>query len=250
VIRVEDRGTTQLVVIDRPEKLNALTLEGARQLRDRLAAASGDRKVRAVIITGEGTSFSSGVDLHEFADGSPETGLTLIETLKDLCAEARTSPKPVVCAIRGHCLGGALELALASDLRVCTPDASFGMPEVAVGLPSVIDAALLVPYVGLGRARELVLTGDPIGAEQALAWGLVNRVVSSEQLLDEALALAERVSRHHPSTVRAQKELIEDWLNEPLQDAIDGSVGFLVEAFRDGLPQRTARELLGRRKRS
>jgi len=250
VIKVDDRGTTRLIVIDRPGKLNALTVEGVRQLRDRLAAASGDRKVRAVVITGEGTSFSAGVDLHEFADGSPETGLTLIETLKDLCAEARTSPKPVVCAIRGHCLGGALELALASDLRVCTPDASFGMPEVTIGLPSVIDAALLVPYLGLVRARELVLTGDPIGAEQALAWGLVNRVVPSERLLDESVALAERVARHHPSTVRAQKELIEDWLNEPLQDAIDGSVGFLVEAFREGLPQRTSRELLARRKPS
>jgi len=215
-----------------------------------MIAATGDRAVRAVVITGEGESFSAGVDLNEFARASPETALTLIETLKDLCAEARTSPKPVVCAVRGHCLGGALELALAADLRVCTPDAQFGMPEVAVGLPSVIDAALLVSYVGLGRARELVLTGDPIDAEQALAWGLVNQVVAGERLLDEALALAGRVTRHHPSAIRAQKELVEDWLNEPLQDAIDGSVNFLVESFREGVPQRTAREMLARQRPS
>lgn len=199
-----------------------------------------------MVITGVGSSFSAGVDLHEFAQGNPETALTLIETLKDLCGEARTSPKPVVCAIRGHCLGGAFELALASDLRVCTPDAQLGLPEIGVGLPSVIDAALLVPYIGLGRAREMVLTGESVGAEQALAWGLVNRVVPDGDLLDQALAMAELVARHHPSAIRAQKELIEDWLNEPLQDAIDGSVGFLVESFREGLPQRTARDLLAK----
>lgn len=237
-----------MLVIDRPDKRNALTLSGLRELRDALTAASGERGVKAIVITGAGDSFSAGVDLNEFAKASPETALTLIQTLKDLCAEARTSPKPVVCAIRGHCLGGALELALAADLRVCTEDAQFGMPEVGVGLPSVIDAALLVHYLGLGRARELVLTGDPIGAEHALAWGLVNRIVSATRLVDEAIAMAERITRHHPSAIRAQKELVEDWLNEPLQDAIDGSVGFLVESFREGVPQRTARELLDRRR--
>lgn len=204
--------------------------------------------MRAIVVTGEGASFSAGVDLHEFERGSPETAITLIESLKDLCAEARSSPHPVACAIRGHCLGGALELALAADFRLCTPDAQFGMPEVVVGIPSVIDAALFVPFVGLGRARELLLTGDSIGAEQALAWGLVNRVVEPAHLLEETLALLERVTRHHPPAIRAQKELIEEWLNEPLQEAIDGSVGYLAESFRDGVPQRTAGELLRRRR--
>ena len=201
-----------------------------------------------MLITGAGPSFSAGVDLHEFERGSPESALTLIETLKDLCGEVRTSPHPVACAIRGHCLGGAFELALAADFRVCTPEALFGMPEVLGGIPSVIDAALFIPYVGLGRARELLLTGDSIGAEQALNWGLVNRVVADERLLEETLGLLERVTRHHPPAVRAQKELIEEWLNEPLQDAIDGSVGYLAESFRDGVPQRTAGELLRRRR--
>ena len=233
----------------RPEKRNALTLEAIRELRDQVSQAPGERGVRAVLITGEGPSFSAGVDLHEFESASAESALTLIETLKDLCAEARNSPLPIGCAIRGHCLGGALELALAADLRVCAAGASFGMPEVAVGLPSVIDAALLVPYLGLGRTRELLLTGDSISAETALQWGLVNSVVADSELLDATLALLGRVTRHHAGVIRAQKELIEDWLNEPLQDAIDGSVGFLVESFREGTPQRTARELLARPRR-
>ncbi|MEP7104459.1 MAG: enoyl-CoA hydratase-related protein [Chloroflexota bacterium] len=240
-------GGIRLLVIDRPEKRNAMTLEMVRTLRDRVTEADGDRSVKGVVITGEGTAFCSGIDLQEFARGTPDSARTLIEILKDLCAAVRNIPKPVAVAVRGHCLGGALELAVAADFRVCSPDARFGMPEVAVGLPSVIDAALIQQYVGLGRAKELLLTGDPIDGATALAWGLVNRVVEPEQLLEAALGLVARVAGHHPAAVRAQKELIEDWLNEPLDESIENSIAFLVEAFRDGVPQRSARELLERR---
>ena len=251
MIRTDNlEGGIRLVVIDRPEKLNAMTREMVRTLRDRVSDAEGDRKVRAVVITGEGSSFSAGVDLNEFANGSADSAHALIEMLKDLCALIRNMPKPVAVAVRGHCLGGALEVAMASDFRVCAPDASFGMPEVAVGLPSVIDAALLMHYVGLGRAKEMLLTGEPIGAEQALAWGLVNRVVEADRVLPQAVALAATVAGHHPSTVRAQKELIEDWLNEPLEESIENSIPFLVESFREGVPQKTAREILERRRRT
>jgi len=251
MIRTDNlEGGIRLVVIDRPEKRNAMTREMVRTLRDRVSDAEGDRKVRAVVITGEGSSFSAGVDLNEFANGSADSAHALIEMLKDLCALIRNMPKPVAVAVRGHCLGGALEVAMASDFRVCTPDASFGMPEVAVGLPSVIDAALLMHYVGLGRAKEMLLTGEPIGAEQALAWGLVNRVVEADRVLPQAVALAATVAGHHPSTVRAQKELIEDWLNEPLEESIENSIPFLVESFREGVPQKTAREILERRRRT
>ena len=247
-IRAETlEGGIRLLVIDRPEKRNAMTLEMVRTLRDRVTEADGERAVKGVVITGEGPAFSSGVDLQEFARATPDSARTLIETLKDLCAAIRSIPKPVAAAVRGHCLGGALELAVAADFRVCAPDARFGMPEVTVGLPSVIDAALIQQYIGLGRAKELLLTGDPIDASTALAWGLVNRVVEPDQLRAGALALVARVAAHHPTAVRAQKELIEDWLNEPLEEAIENSIGFLVEAFREGVPQRSARELLERR---
>jgi enoyl-CoA hydratase len=249
-IRAETlEGGVRLLVIDRPEKRNAMSREMVRALRDRVSEAGGDRRVRALVITGEGPSFSAGIDLEEFARGSPDSAHALIEVLKDLCGLVRNLPKPVAVAVRGHCLGGALELALAADFRVCTEDARFGMPEVAVGLPSVIDAALLMQYVGLGRAKEMLLTGSPIAAEQALAWGLANRVVAGERMLEEAVALVTAVAGHHPSTVRAQKELIEDWLNEPLEESIENSIPFLVESFREGVPQRTAREMLERRGR-
>ena len=96
----------------------------------------------------------------------------------------------------------------------------------------------------------MLLTGRPITAEQALAWGLVNRVVESDRVLDEAVALVTAVAGHHPSTVRAQKELIEDWLNEALEESIENSIPFLVEAFREGIPQKVAREILERRRKT
>jgi enoyl-CoA hydratase len=250
MIRTENlEGGVRLVTIDRPEKHNAMTREMVRTLRDRVSEAGGDRKVRALIITGEGPSFSAGVDLQEFANGNADSARGLIETLKDLCALIRNMPKPVAVAVRGHCLGGAFEMAMAADFRVCTADASFGLPEISVGLPSVIDAALLMQYVGLGRAKEMLLTGDPITAEQALAWGLVNRVVKEDRVVADAVALASRVAGHHTSTVRAQKELIEDWLNEPLEESIENSIPFLVESFREGVPQKAAREMLERRRK-
>ncbi len=221
-----------------------------RELRDRLLEAEAERAVRGVIVTGEGPSFSGGVDLNEFARGTPDSVHGLIDTLRDLCACARNLPKPIACAIRGHCLGGALEFALACDIRVCSPDALFGMPEVAVGIPSVIDAALFRHYIGLGRAKEMLLTGDLVAAGEAAAWGLVNRVVAGPALLEAAVEMVGRITRHSPAAVRAQKELIEDWMNQPLVESIESSMAVLVDSFRDGTPQRIAREILERRRRS
>lgn len=220
-----------------------------RGLRDALLDAEADREVRGVLIRAEGTAFSAGVDLELFARATAESARVLIESLRDLCGTARSLPKPIACAIQGYCLGGALELALACDFRVCTDDASFGMPEVRVGIPSVIDAALFRHYVGLGRAKEILLTGRLVGAGDALAWGLVNHVVPTDRVEPTAIDLLRAVAEHSPAAVRAQKELIEDWLNEPLQESIDGSMSVLVDTFRDGTPQRIASALLGRRRR-
>lgn len=198
-----------------------------------------------MVVTGAGPAFSAGVDLGLFATGSADGVHTLIESLRDLCAAARATAKPIACAVRGACVGGALEFALATDFRVCSPDARFGMPEVAIGIPSVIDAALLVPFIGLGRTRELLLTGDPIDAPTALEWGLVNRVVDGD-LVAAAAGLLGRVTRHSPAAIRAQKQLIDDWLNQSLEESIEASIPMLVDAFRDGTPQRIAARRLGR----
>ncbi|MBX6377785.1 MAG: enoyl-CoA hydratase/isomerase family protein, partial [Clostridia bacterium] len=145
------------------------------------------------------------------------------------------------------CLGAAVELGASADLAVAAADARFGMPEVAIGIPSVIEAALLVPVVGLARARELVLTAETIDAEEAWRIGLVNRVVPSDELEAEVRRLAERLLANSPAAMAQQKALIARWLaTGNLDEAIRGSIDSFAVAFASGEP---ARRLAARRRR-
>lgn len=234
-----------LITLNRPQKRNALSRPLIEQLTQALVQA-GSGPARGVILAGAGPSFCAGVDLHEFAGGSPESGRALIVALKDCCAAARRLPKPVACAIQGHCLGGALELAACCDFRVCTPDAQLGMPEVFLGIPSVIDAVMIQHQIGAGRARELLLTGEPISGETAYQWGLANRVANGDEVVAVAAELVRRVSRHDAEAIAAQKRLHEEWLNLPYEQAVERSIEALVDAFRAGRPQGIAGKRLGR----
>ncbi|TMC06559.1 MAG: enoyl-CoA hydratase/isomerase family protein [Chloroflexi bacterium] len=242
MIRAEREGDLALVRIDRPEKRNALTLAMIESLRDALLDAGADPAVRGVLVCGTPPSTCAGVDLAEFAGGTPDGILRLIDALGDACAAARRCPKPVAMAIQGHCFGGALELACACDFRVAAPGALLAMPEVALGIPSVIDAALIERHVGAGRARELILTAEPVAAGEALAWGLVNRVAPADRLLDACRELLGAVVRHDPAAIGRQKRLFSDWDNLPLDEAIQHSKEALVASFAGGVPQRLAQE--------
>lgn len=245
MIRTRDEDGVRLLVLDRPEKRNALTLGLIEQVRDGLRAAAEDPAVVGVVIEGTPPDTSAGVDLHEFADATPDSVRALIRALAETCAAARLSPKPVAMAIQGHCLGGALELACACDVRVATPGAQLAMPEVALGIPSVIDAALLERHLGLSRAAELVLTGEPISGEAAAGWGLVNRLAPADGLLAAARDLLGRITRHRGTAIASQKRVLQSWLDLPLSEAVARSQEELATSFEDGEPQRRARELLG-----
>ena len=238
-----------LIKLNRPEKRNALTRPFIEQLTQRLREAALNDTLRGVLLAGEGPSFCAGVDLDEFASGSVESGRLLIGALKELCATLRTLPKPVACAVQGYCLGGALEVAACCDFRVCSPEARLGMPEVFLGIPSVIDAVMLVQHAGAARAYELLLTGEPIDAQTAYAWGLVNRVAPAERLVDTAAELVHRVTRHDPEVIAAQKRLHQAWLDQGYTQAVERSVEPLLDAFRAGRPQRLAAERLRARRR-
>ena len=240
-------GGLAQVWIDRPRKRNALDLAMVEALRDELRRAADDPSVRGVVVAGTPPSTCTGVDLAEFAAGTPEGIRRLIGALADACAAVRGSPKPVAMALQGHCFGGALELACACDFRVAAPGTALAMPEVLLGIPSVIDAALIERHVGAGRARELILTGEPITAEQALAWGLVNRIVPEDRLLDACAELVGLVTRHDAAAIERQKRLFAAWQNLPVDDAIEHSKEELVASFASGVPQRLARERLERR---
>jgi len=246
LIRSEQSGDLRWIWIDRPQKRNALTLHMIEGIGDELRRAASESSVRGVVVGGTGPSTSSGVDLNEFAVGTPDTVRHLIGALADTCAAARRCPKPVAMAIQGHCFGGALELACACDFRAAAQGALLGMPEVMLGIPSVIDAALLERHIGFGRAQELVLTGDPITAERALMWGLVNRVVEPDELLESCRELLGRATRHDAGAIARQKRLFADWLNLPLDDSVERSKEVLVESFQSGVPQLLARARLRR----
>jgi enoyl-CoA hydratase len=233
-----------VVRLNRPEKRNALTRPIIEQLTQGIVDA-GSQAVRGIVLAGEGPSFCAGVDLHEFANGTAESIRALMRALRDCCAAVRRLPQPVCCAIQGYCLGGALELAACCDFRVCTPDASLGMPEVSLGIPSVIDAVMLQHLIGIGRAHEMLLTGDTISGETAHEWGLVNRLAPESALIESAAALLRRVIRHDREAIAAQKALHEQWLDLTYRESVEHSMESLVDAFRSGRPQRLAAKRLG-----
>lgn len=204
VLLHERRGTLAILTIHRPDKRNALNLEVVQALHRAIDALAGDRDLRAVVVTGAGDHFMAGADIGELrgrglAEALDSINGTLFRRVEDL-------PVPVIAAVRGYALGGGCELALAADLRVAGRSAVFGQPEVGLGIIPGAGATYRLPrIVGMGRAKEMIFTGRLVPADEALAMGLANCVVDDDRMLDEALALAERISRQGAAAVRLAK---------------------------------------------
>jgi enoyl-CoA hydratase/carnithine racemase len=200
LVLTEDHGAVRHVVLNRPEKRNAFHDELVLATGAALRAAADDPAVHCVVLRGAGPMFSSGMDLGALGAlaEAPEHLRAFRRHCLDAWNLAEEMPKPVICAIQGACIGGALELALACDFRVLAADAIVGMPETRIGLiPDVGGSSRLPQVVGLGRAKELVMTGKLIGAEEAERIGLATRVAPADdldaavaQLVDELLACA------------------------------------------------------------
>ena len=208
----ENRASVRHVVLNRPEKRNAFSEELVLATGAALRAAADDPGVRVVVVRGAGPVFSSGMDLNALAAlaAAPER----LRSFRRACLEAWNSAeemaKPVICAIQGACLGGALELALACDLRVLAADAVVGLPETRIGLiPDVGGSSRLPQLVGLGRAKELVMTGKLIGAEEAERIGLATRVVPAEELDAAVDALAAELLACAPVAVGLAKRVLD-----------------------------------------
>jgi enoyl-CoA hydratase/carnithine racemase len=200
LVITEDRGPVRHVVLNRPDKRNAFDGELVHATGTALRAAADDPSVRVVIVRGAGKVFSAGMDIAALA--GVETEPERLRTFRRGCIEAfniaEEMTKPVIAQIHGVCLGGALELALACDMRVLADDAFVGLPETRLGLvPDVGGSSRLPQVVGLGRAKELIMTGRVIGAQDAERIGLANRVApagqldaATQELVDELLACA------------------------------------------------------------
>jgi enoyl-CoA hydratase/carnithine racemase len=211
IVITEDHGRVRHVVLNRPEKRNAMSQELLRALGEALRQAASEESVHCVLLRGEGPVFSAGVDLAELAASAGE--VRHMRTFRDVfldCANlCEEMPKPVVCQIHRTCVGGALEVALGCDLRIASSDASFGLPEVRFGIiPDVGGSTRLPAVVGLGRAKELIMTARTIDAAEAERIGLVNRVVPPEELEQATQALVdELLANSHVAVGRAKRVL-------------------------------------------
>jgi enoyl-CoA hydratase/carnithine racemase len=200
LVETEDRGAVRHLILNRPEKRNAMHGELVLAIGAALKGAWADVDVRCVVLRGAGAMFSSGMDFKALGGLADEPANLRVfrREILDAWNLAEEMTKPVICQIHGGCIGGAMELALACDLRVMAADAVIGMPETRVGLiPDVGGSSRLPAVVGLGRAKELIMTGKLIGAEEAERIGLVNRVAPADELeaatqtlIDELLACA------------------------------------------------------------
>ncbi len=248
VVRREQRsegGHLAHVTIDNISRLNSLNRELMIEIVNAVAALDDDPQLRLAILSGAGErAFVGGADVGEIAALDHVTARSFITLVHRCCAAFRRLPVPVIARIDGYALGAGLELACACDLRVASERAIFGMPEVRVGIPSVVEAALLPKLIGPGRARRLLLTGETIGAGEALSWGLVDAVAPPGGLDDAVERLARSILAAGPQAVRLQKSLILEWEELPTTAAIERGIDCFVAAFDTDEPARMAGALL------
>ncbi len=212
LVVTEDRGPVRHVVINRPEKRNALSGEVVLALRDAFEAARVDDDVKCVVVRGEGPMFSSGMDFKDLASvaGEPARLRAFRRPILDAWNLLEEMPKPTICQIHGGCIGGAMELALACDLRVMASDAIIGMPETRVGLiPDVGGSSRLPSVVGVGRAKEMIMASKLIDGVEAERIGLVNRVASAEELDAATQKLVDELLACAPLAVGLAKRVID-----------------------------------------
>lgn len=244
-----DAGRLARVTVHNPTRLNVLDSDLIRQLLTAFRTLGGERDLRCAVLTGSGSrAFIGGADLRELVELTPETTHRFISRLHMACAAIRRLPVPVIARIRGYCLGAGVEVAASCDLRVASENATFGMPEVKVGIPSVIEAALLPRLIGAGRTRELVYTGEPITAVEAERWGLVERAVPDGDLDAAVRRRVDAIAAAGPEAIRLQKALAQRWDTLPLDHAIQVGVRSFTTAYHTDEPQRYMRAFLDRKR--
>jgi len=221
MVDVELEGTVARIFLNRPEKANALNSAMLLALADAVHSVEPSGP-RVVVIAGRGRNFCGGADAAELKALVPATAGAFVEKIHQVCKAIRALPVPVVARLHGAVIGAGLEIAAACDLRVAADGTKFSMPEVKLGIPSVVEAALLPRLMGSGRAAWLVLTGEPIDARRALEWGLVEEVASDADL--EAQRLVQTLLAASPKALREQKRLLQLWDEAPLATSVAASI--------------------------
>ena len=238
-------GRIARVVVDNARKLNCLSTPLIVQLTAAFTKLGEDRALRAAVLTGAGErAFIGGADLDELGALCADSARLFITRLHQACTAIRDCPVPVIGRINGFCLGAGLEVAASCDMRAAAEAAAFGMPEVVMGIPSVIEAALLPGLVGWGKTREMLLTGAMFQAREALAMGLVQKVVPAADLDAAVDVWLAAICRAQPEAVRAQKALMNRWQRVSLDEGIFAGIDALSDAYKTGEPQAAIKAFL------
>ena len=239
IVTTEDHGPVRHVILNRAEKRNAMSQELLKELATALRAAADSASVHCVVLRGEGPVFSAGVDLGELMafSGEPATLRPFRNVFLECANLCEAMTKPVVCRIHGACLGGALEVALGCDLRVAAEGSQFALPEVKFGIiPDVGGSSRLPAVVGLGRAKELIMTARIVDAEEAHAIGLVNRVAPPEDLDAAVQGLVDELLAHSPVAVGRAKRVMDASARPALAQTLELEVAvqeYCVAAMRE-----------------
>ena len=241
LVRFEERAggaRIAFVIINNARKLNTLNSPLMDDFIATLAGLAADDKLRAVVVTGDGhKAFVGGADIDEMVGLDESSARAFITRVHRCCRALRECPVPVIARIQGYALGAGLEIAAACDLRVAADTARFGMPEVKLGIPSVVEAALLPGLAGWGRARELLLLGETFSAREAESWGLIERVVTIAELDGVVERWTSSIVQAGAYAVRLQKQLIRAWEHLPLNQAIEAGIDTFCKAWQTSEPR-------------
>jgi enoyl-CoA hydratase len=226
MVDVKIEGGVARIFLNRPEKVNALHSAMLDSLVEALRKTAVDEKVRIVVLGGHGKAFCGGADVGELSRLDASNAGAFVGRIHAVCAALRKLPVPVVARLHGAVIGAGLELAAACDLRIAAEGTRFSMPEVRLGIPSVVEAALLPRLMGSGRAAWLVLTGEPIDARRAYEWGLIEEIGNDAELE----ILLERLLKADREALRMQKQLLQLWDEAPLAESVAHSIQLFAEA--------------------
>jgi enoyl-CoA hydratase len=227
-ITYEVKGHIAVLTINRPEALNALNTNVLDELLQAVTQAEADSSVYVLVITGAGKAFVAGADISQMRDLSAVEAKAFGEFGNSVFYKIETISKPVIAAVNGYALGGGCELAMACDIRIAGTKAKFGQPEVGLGITPGFGGTQRLPrIVGASKAKELILTAETIGAEEALRIGLVSKVVADEELMDTALAKANKIAGNAQIAVRQSKDAI----NKGMQSDIATGLSYEAQAF-------------------
>jgi enoyl-CoA hydratase len=248
-VLIEKRGRVAIITINRPDKLNALNVQTRQDILAALDQAGSDDEIRVVVITGAGEkAFVAGADINEFAG---KTALQQREVMKGRRAfdAMEDFPKPVIAMINGFALGGGCELALACDIRIASSKARLGQPEIKLGIiPGGGGTQRLTHLIGEGKAMELILTGDMIGADEALRLGLVNHVVAPEELEAKTMELANKIAEMSPVALAMAKQAVKNAARLDLRAGLEAEVDLFALCFSSEDKEEGVRAFIEKRK--